>query len=156
MCILVTCFEAAEEGIAKLQDQLNTEFSPQVTIIAHRLPVFGDDKILWGKHPSQHDAKWAWHPSSQSNVTCIWKWLPRVCEDINEHREQQHKATEKERQSQNYKKVFLQSSKSHIKRLMELNIVKLLEEILYGMDKYRLTANGWLVKKDDRGEQYHV
>ena len=53
------------------------------------------------------------------------------------------------KETERYKKVFLRSSKSHVERLLELNIQKLLDEIPYGRDKYRLTANGRLVVRDE-------
>ena len=49
---------------------------------------------------------------------------------------------------QRFRKVFIQSSKSHVERLLELNARTLLRELPTGKS-FRVTANGRIKKKQD-------
>ena len=56
------------------------------------------------------------------------------------------------KQKEGYRNVFIRSSKTHMERLLELNIKTMLEEIPSCRNKFRLTASGRLVRKDDQAD----
>ena len=57
----------------------------------------------------------------------------------------------KESEDDTMKQVFIQSSRTHVERLLELNVKAVLNELPNG-NTYRVTANGRLVKKTGSGD----
>ena len=59
------------------------------------------------------------------------------------------RAKESLKNTREFKNVYLRSSKTHTERILELNAKTLLSQLPNG-NQYRVTANGRIVKKDNR------
>ena len=59
------------------------------------------------------------------------------------------------KRSRDFKNVYLPSSESHTERILELNTKTLLSELPNG-NQYRMTANGRIVKKDNRNDNLNT
>ncbi len=150
--VLVTRIEQTEVNIAKLQAMLNPEYNPKTTLIATGIPPARDEDIVSeAKHlvhrvlnePDIPVVRAMRLPSRNTRPGLV---KIEVNTEDSKVRLLKKKGTLKA--NREYEKVFLRSSKSHTERLLELNIMKLLDEIPHGRDKYRLTANGRLVEVD--------
>ena len=59
------------------------------------------------------------------------------------------------KRSRDFKNVYLRRSKNHTERILELNAKPLLSELPNG-NQHRVTANGRIVKKDNRNDNLNT
>ena len=157
MSILIARIEATEAEMQKLQQMTTVEFDPQVTLVAQGLPVTqGTDLISQAKFLVNRALNEPGIPVVRATRLPSRNNRPGLVKIEVNSLENKIKLLRKKfslKDTQDFKNVYLRSSKSHVERLLELNIMKLLDEIPNGKDKYKLTSNGRLVERNRDGNQ---
>ena len=157
--VLVSRLETSEREIRKIQDKMMVEFDPQVTIVAQGLPVSpNEDMITQAKTLVNRALNEPDVPVIRATRLPSRNNRPGLVKIEVDSLDSKLKLLRKKfelKETENYKNVFLRSSKSHTERLLEINILKLLDEIPNGKTKYKLTSNGRLVERnrDESGFQ---
>ncbi len=150
-----------EGVIDSLKQKICAEYDPKVTVVAQGWAegrsedILSESKKLVQQILNEPDVpvvRAMRIPSRSANKPGIVK----IEVDTEQNKVKLLRKKTKLSESDNYRNIFLRSSKTHVERLLELNIHKLLDEIPYGHQKYRLTSNGKLVPKDNnnRGQQH--
>ena len=157
--ILIARVEATEAEMQRLQQMTTVEFDPQVTLVAQGLPTLqGTDVISQAKTLVNRALNEPDIPVVRATRLPSRNSRPGLVKIEVNSLENKIKLLRKKfslKDTQDFKNVYLRSSKSHTERLLELNIMKLLDEIPNGKDKYKLTSNGRLVERtrDRSGNQ---
>ena len=143
--LMFTRIPELEKRIESVGSKLKHEkYDTEVTLIGHKVPYVPDEDIL----------------EKAKEIIRVGIGLPSLL--IREHRDLvkielakkeekirvlRNKRKLKESEDDTMKQVFIQSSRTHVERLLELNVKAVLNELPNG-NTYRVTANGRLVKKD--------
>ena len=152
--LLVARIERTERNCNEFQQHIHPEYDPQVTLIVQGLRENREENILLDAKKLVHQVLNepdipvinALRIPSRNNKPGIVKMEI----DCVQNKVKLLRKKGLLREIEGYKNGFLRSSKTHVARLLELNIRKLLDEIPNGHNKYRITANGRLVEKDGR------
>ena len=131
-------------------DKENEDFDPDVTLVAINTPYFtGEDTSILAKHILQAvgcgkkeivNTLRTEHQNSRNGILKIQ--LKSRQDKIDVLRRKSNL-----KQSAEFKRVYLRSSKPHTERLLEVNVKTLLREIP-NENQYRIAGNGRLVKRD--------
>ena len=134
----------------------------ELTVIATNIPVRHDRPLLetakalisaLGEEVSRH-AKITDVKRCPDRATGKPPLLKIAFENV-EQKVQVLRAKESLKRTHDFKNVYLRSSKNHTERILELNAKTLLSQLPNG-NQYRVTANGRIVKKDNRNENPNV
>ena len=134
----------------------------ELTVIATNIPVRHDRPLLetakalisaLGEEVSRH-AKITDVKRCPDRPTGKPPLLKIAFENV-EQKVQVLRAKESLKRTHDFKNVYLRSSKNHTERILELNAKTLLSQLPNG-NQYRVTANGRIVKKDNRNDNPNV
>ena len=139
-------------------DHKKEDFDPDVTLVAINTPFFaGEDTFILAQHILQAGG------SGDKEIVNTLRTKQRngrngILKIELKSKQDKIDVLKKKsnlKQSTEFKRVYLRSSKSHSERLLEVNIKTLLSEIPNGT-QYRVAGNGRLVKKDFPSAQQPV
>ena len=153
VAIVIARIARLEDELQNLRGELSAkqEFDPDSTLIAQGIPVTADQDILEEAKKLVHDvlnepdvqvARAIRLPSRNDKPGIVKIQVKDTDTKVRVLRKKSLLG-----ETEGYKNIYLRSSKSHVERLLELNILKLLNEIPNGRQRYRLTANGRLIEK---------
>ena len=140
----------------KLEEMLSAKvvnFDPEVTLVAINTPYYvGEDPVILAKHllrvvgcGDMTVVNAMRTPQKDKRPGVLKIQLPSKVDKIDVLRKKG-----KLKDSDEFNKVYIRSSKSHSDRLAELNMKTLLSEIPNG-STYRILGNGRVVKRDSTG-----
>ena len=162
--IIIARIESVEQRITQIEAQLaaKAEFDTETTVIARGLPTqatCGPELLTEAKKLVQdvlgldnvNIARAKRLPSRNGQLGLVKVQLQSL-EEKKAVLRAKHKVKEKE----GYRNVYIRGSKTHVERLVELNFRTLLDDIPNGHNKYTMTANGRLVKRNTDDDQPYV
>ena len=159
--ILIARIETVEQRITKVEAHLakQEEYDTETTIIARGLPTMATE----GSELLNEAKKLVQEILGLNDVTVKRaKRLPsrngqpglvKVQFENLDDKKSVLRAKQKTREREGYRNVYLRSSKTHVERLLELNFRALIDEIPDGQNKFKMTSNGRLVRRDENNSE---
>ena len=153
--LLVARFQCVEASIDTLKVQMNPEYDTESTLVATGIPQSPNENIVREAEKLVHDVL------NEPEIPVLRAMRlpnrnnpgkPPLVKIQVDNRDNKVKILRKKGNLQGddtYGNVFLRSSKTHVERILEMNVRKLLNEIPGGNDKYWLTSNGKLVEREN-------
>ena len=155
--ILISRIETVEQRLGQIEAKFAAaaEYNTETTVIARGLPTQatgGTELLTEAKKLVQQvlglqdvQVARAKRLPSRNGYPGLVKVQLNSLDDKKSVLRAKHKVKEKD----GYHNVYIRSSKTHVERLLELNFNALLNDIPNGHTKYRMTANGRLVRRDE-------